>query len=194
MATGAKFARERLEARMGERRPAVVWKSWAPRRIGPRFDWLDYEHIRLIDGPLAERVFRLNLEFSEEWAMIRLSDGDVPVGEASIEHDPPGRGIVLWDVGVKEGYRGGGLASIMVWTIFRELLLAQHSATFRIRMVQSHKPAGAGAGSRSAEHRYERDCRPAAIPAGTGPHATQRARTTSSPSSRCRPRTDSRPR
>jgi hypothetical protein len=140
------LARERLEDRMGKKRPPVVWKSWAPRRIGPRFDWLDYEHIRLIDGPLSERVFRLSTQFSDEWATVRLFDGDATAGEASIEHDPPGKGIVLWDVGVKEEFRGGGLASIMVWTIFRELLLAQHSATFRIRMIQSHKPGAGGAG------------------------------------------------
>jgi hypothetical protein len=112
---------------------------WRPRRIGPRFRWLDHDTIRLVDGKLAGQEFGLTTDVQRATAELVLTEGKERVGELSIERTPPDEGVVLSNIGVTERLRGNGLAAIMTWCMFREMALAQETATFRIRMVRSDK-------------------------------------------------------
>jgi hypothetical protein len=118
--------------------------DWAPRRVGPRFDWLDHDSIRIIDGTLSERRFGINTELRTKTATVFLREGSQSVGQLEIERDREGKGITLRNVAVRQQLRGGGLATIMTWCAFRELLAVQDSATFRIRMVHPTKPGNSG--------------------------------------------------
>jgi hypothetical protein len=113
---------------------------WNPGRIGPRFDWLDYTHIRIRDGVLAGREFELVTEVFDTKANVYVSSEGKQIARTYIERDPPGKGIVLWDIAVKDQYRRKGIASIMTYVIFRELLALQEVATFKIRMMRLMKP------------------------------------------------------
>jgi hypothetical protein len=110
---------------------------FAPTRIGPRFEWLDRDLIRVLDGGLAGREFRARTELLRNTAAISLLEGNVEVASEQVERDPPGRGVILWDAGVREHLRGNGLCAIMTWILFRELLADQATASFRIRMVRA---------------------------------------------------------
>ncbi len=124
-------------ARLFSRKSEYVW---TPGRIGPRFKWLDHTHLHIFDGPLAGRQVELITEVMEKKAnCFSYLDGK-QVGRCYIERDPPGKGIVLWDIAVQDGLRRHGLASIMTYTIFRELLTQQNTATFKIRMMRLMKP------------------------------------------------------
>jgi GNAT superfamily N-acetyltransferase len=113
--------------------------DWHPKSIGPRFDWLAHDRIRVKDGQLAAREFVVETRLEKRHAFLYLSEGDKRVGQASIERDPPGQGVVLWDIGVRPDLRRKGLASIMTWIIFRELIEHQQTVSFRIRMITSVK-------------------------------------------------------
>jgi hypothetical protein len=113
---------------------------WNPGRIGPRFEWLDYTHLRLLDSSLAGREFELTTEILETKANIYVSTEGKQIGRTYIERDPPGKGVVLWDIAVKEQYRRKGIASIMTYVGFRELLSMQETAFFKIRMMRLMKP------------------------------------------------------
>jgi hypothetical protein len=136
---------ERSRGVLPGRGQSVPPAEWQPRRIGPRFQWLDHETIELQDGPLAGRRFGVRTVIKQTVAELSLFEGTETVGEVSIERDPPGRGVVLWDIGVRARLRGNGLAALMSWCIFRELLLEQPTATFRIRMVRSLRTGTDGA-------------------------------------------------
>jgi len=114
---------------------------WQPHEFVPAFDWLDATHIRFGAGPLAGESLELAFALRPNEARATLYHYGATVGELHIERTPPGRGVVLWDVGVREDYRRRGLASLMTFVAFRRLLQAQKSATFRIRMVRLIKPA-----------------------------------------------------
>ena len=128
------------------RRSEATATIWRPRRIGPRFRWLDHDSIKLTDGKLAGREFGIRTDIQRTTAALALTEGAERVGALSIERDPPGKGVVLWDIAVHEQLRGSGLAAIMTWCAFREMVLAQETSTFRIRMVRSLK-----AGEKNAE-------------------------------------------
>jgi hypothetical protein len=125
-------------------------RGWVPRRIGPRFEWLDHNHICIFDGPLSKRRFGITTDIRQNTAKVLLHDNSHLVGQVEIERDPPGKGIILWDVAVREHLRGNGLATILTWCAFRELLAIQDSATFRIRMVQSLQPGTSKPGASDA--------------------------------------------
>ena len=118
---------------------------WRPRRIGPRFRWLDHDTIKLVDGKLAGQEFGLTTDVQRTTAELVLTEGKERCGELSIERNPPDTGVILTDVGVREKLRGNGLAAIMTWCAFREMVLAQEASTFRIRMVRSPKSGEQGA-------------------------------------------------
>jgi hypothetical protein len=119
-------------------------RFWTPHRIGPRFAWLDHNHILVIDGPLSERKFQLATDVQRDKAAIWLRENGSFVGRAQIERSPPGgEGIILSNVAVGQRFRRSGLAAIMIWCVFRELLEMQESATFRIRMPRAVKPGTA---------------------------------------------------
>lgn len=120
------------------RTPRFVWH---PGRVGPRFRTLGPDLIRILDGDLAGRELALKTELLPTKAQVYASLDGRQVGRAYVERDPPDRGIILWDVAVKEGFRRKGIASIMVCRIFRELLAHQRVGTFRIRMIRLMKPA-----------------------------------------------------
>jgi len=113
---------------------------WAPARIGPRFEWLDYNRIRLQHGELAGRELELNTEILDTKANVYVSVDGTQIARTYIERDPPGKGIVLWDIAVKPPYRRQGIASIMTYVGFRELLSIQQTASFKIRMMRLMKP------------------------------------------------------
>lgn len=113
---------------------------WNPGRIGPRFDWLDYNHILIREGPLNVKQLELTTEILPNKANIYAKLDGQQIGRAYIERDPPGIGVILWDIAVKEGFRRKGVASIMTYCIFRELLSIQKTAFFKIRMMRLMKP------------------------------------------------------
>jgi hypothetical protein len=123
---------------------AAATFKWEPAKVGPRFEWLDYETIRILEGGLAGKILGVKTEILRHTATVSLYDEAKQIGIVSIERDPPGKGIILWDAGIKERYRQNGLAAIMTWIIFRELLMVQDVATFRIRMVRSLKSGDNG--------------------------------------------------
>jgi len=114
---------------------------WEPGRIGPRFEWLDHTHIKIRDGGLAGQTLEVRTEVQERTASIFVNLEGKRIGRAYVDRDPPGIGIDLWDIAVMEGYRRKGVASIMAYVIFRELLSMQERAVFKIRMMRLMKPS-----------------------------------------------------
>ncbi|MCX6843241.1 MAG: hypothetical protein NTX53_13265 [candidate division WOR-3 bacterium] len=114
--------------------------AWRPARIAPRFEWLDYAHIRMLDGRLAERRLGLRTEILDARAGVYVSLDGRQIARTYIDRDPPGKGIVLWDIVVKEQYRRQGIASVMTYVGFRKLLSIQETAFFKIRMMRLVKP------------------------------------------------------
>ncbi|MBM3315641.1 hypothetical protein FJY71_07395 [candidate division WOR-3 bacterium] len=115
--------------------------EWNPGRIGPRFEWLDYENVRILDGGLAGQTLNIRTEVFPDKANVFASLDGKQIGRTYIERDPPGKGVILWDIAVKESFRRKGVASIMAYVGFRELLSIQETGTFRIRMMRLMKPA-----------------------------------------------------
>lgn len=113
---------------------------WSPGRIGPQFEWLDYTHIRFREGALKGSRFELVTEILETKANVYISEQGSQVARACVERDPPGKGVCLSEIAVDEPYRRKGLASIMTYCIFRELLAMQETAFFKIRMMRMLKP------------------------------------------------------
>ncbi len=120
------------------RAPRHVWR---PGRIGPRLESIGADRVRPLEGELTGREISFTTEVLPRKAQLHAAIDGQPVGRAYVERDPPGKGIILWDVAVKEGFRRQGIASIMTCRIFRELLASQRVATFRIRMMRLMKPA-----------------------------------------------------
>jgi hypothetical protein len=107
---------------------------WQPRRIGPRFEWLDHDRIRLQDGRLAGREFNIHTVLTDKSAAVSLLADGLEAGKAQVEC---GHDIVLWDVGVRPELRGCGLASVLSWIVLRETLAAREKVHVRMRMVRS---------------------------------------------------------
>ena len=119
---------------------ATESRRWSPHRIGPRFAWLDHDHILIVDGPLSERRFGVATEIHRDTAVVRLREDGNFAGMVHAERYPSGKGVILSNAAVGLRYRRSGLAAIMTWCVFRELLTRQESATFRIRIARSVKP------------------------------------------------------
>ncbi len=115
--------------------------NWLPGRIGPRFQWLDHTHVRVLEGPLEDQELEVVTEIFEKKANVFASLNGKRIGRTYVERDPPGRGIILWDIAVQKEHRRKGIASIMTCIIFRELLSMQEKAFFKIRMMRLMKPA-----------------------------------------------------
>jgi hypothetical protein len=47
------------------RQSEAIDAIWRPRRIGPRFRWLDHDTIKLVDGKLAGREFGLTTDIQQ---------------------------------------------------------------------------------------------------------------------------------
>jgi hypothetical protein len=129
--------------------------AWRPERIGPRFDWLDHDRIRIRDGRLAGAELGIATQVFSGTATCSLHLAGRGVGKVILEREP-GRSVTLWELGVAPSQRGTGFASILTWVAFRELLAVEESAEFRIRMVRTLRVSG-----------HEPD-RPDAVEAGSG--------------------------
>ena len=116
--------------------------EWRPRRIGPRFRWLDRDRIEIADGPLAGSEYGVKIDLQNSSAELSLNEKGAQVGDIKVEREPAGPGVTVRQVVVRDWLRGNGMASIMTWIIFRELVQSQETATFRIRM-SCPQPAGA---------------------------------------------------
>jgi hypothetical protein len=117
---------------------AADW--WKPVSIGPKFDWIGRDRIRVADGPLAGREFRLTTEVLPDRAACYLQSADKRVGQCLVERDPPGEGIVLADSAVRPELRRGGLCAVMTWALLRELVTTQTAFSFRVRMTDPARP------------------------------------------------------
>ncbi|MBN2537954.1 hypothetical protein JXB37_06755 [candidate division WOR-3 bacterium] len=118
-------------------RPGLLAPWWQPVSIGPKFDWLDHDRIRVNEGRFAGAEFGVATEVRGDRAACRLDSGVRRVGQCLVERDPPGKGIVLWDTGVRPEFRRGGLCAVMAWILLRELVPVQHETSFRVRMITS---------------------------------------------------------
>jgi len=114
---------------------------WEPGRIGPKFRWLDHDHILILDGALKGREMEIKTVIEERKASCFASLDGKRIGRTYIERDPPGRGVELWDIAVQEKFRRKGVGSIMTYIVFRELLSIQETAFFKIRMMRLMKPS-----------------------------------------------------
>lgn len=94
----------------------------------------------MLDGRLAERRLGLRTEILDARAGVYVSLDGRQIARTYIDRDPPGKGIVLWDIVVKEQYRRQGIASVMTYVGFRKLLSIQETAFFKIRMMRLVKP------------------------------------------------------
>jgi hypothetical protein len=121
-----------------------LWR-WSPHRIGPRFAWLDHNHILVVDGPLSERRFEVTTDLQPGTAVVRLREDGLFAGMVRVERSPSGKDAILSSAAVGLRFRRCGLAAIMTWCVFRELLTRQDVATFRIRMMRSVKTRAADA-------------------------------------------------
>lgn len=110
---------------------------YEPFCVGPRFEWLDSDRIRVLEGPKAGSIFGISTGMLETSSTVTIYDRTRKVGSTAVDIVPASRTASLWDVGVAESLRCSGLATIMVWCAFRELLLADRAVRFRIRMVRS---------------------------------------------------------
>uniref|UniRef100_A0A7C4CB17 Uncharacterized protein n=1 Tax=candidate division WOR-3 bacterium TaxID=2052148 RepID=A0A7C4CB17_UNCW3 len=115
---------------------------YEPFCVGPRFEWLDSDRIRVLEGPKAGSIFGISTGMLDTSATVALYDRTRKVGSTAVDIVPSSRTASLWDVGVAHSLRRSGLATIMVWCAFRELLLAERAARFRIRMIRSLKADG----------------------------------------------------
>jgi len=130
-----------LERNHGDSSPA-----WQPRRVGPGFEWLEHDRIVLVEGSLRGREFRVNIRVSRSIAVILLHEDGRRVGDMVALYRDSGRQdvtatdntigdreVVVWNTHVRKDLRGNGLCAVMTWCLFRELLLAQSPASYRIR-------------------------------------------------------------
>lgn len=98
----------------------------------------------MLEGQLGGQVFGIETTVTDGAARLLLTQGGREVGQTLVERNPPGEGIVLWDIGVRPELRRKGLAAVMTWCVFRELIGLQKTASFRIRMITSVKPDDRG--------------------------------------------------
>jgi hypothetical protein len=129
-------------------RPGSLAPWWQPVSIGPKFDWLAHDTIRIKEGRLAGQEFGVATEVCDDRAACYLDSGGQRLGQCLVERDPPGSGIVLWDTGVHPAFRRGGLCAVMAWILLRELVPIQRQTSFRVRMITSVK-AGEETGLRN---------------------------------------------
>jgi len=114
--------------------------DWQPKPFAPKLEWVGPAHVRLLEAPLKGEQFELATEIEEKVASVHLYYYGQCIGQTFVEREPAGKGVVFWDTGVKEQFRRKGLASLMTWHVFRELLRVQETAFFKIRMVRILKP------------------------------------------------------
>ncbi len=114
---------------------------FSPQPLGPRFEWVSQDKIRILEGFFQDRIFRVIPEIEPKDAHFFLElDGRV-VGKVDLERNAPEATIVLWNIVVDKPLRHKGLASILTFISFRELLRLHNQASFFIRMVRLIKPS-----------------------------------------------------
>jgi hypothetical protein len=130
--------REKLRVFLGFRKRRLI--QYRRRPLGPAFEHLDAERIRILEGPLAGSELRMVTEVTEDEAHVRLYREDKEIGHADIQRNAFEATIVLWNIVVQEDLRHKGLASIMAFTGFRRMLELYTSASLGIRMIRLIKP------------------------------------------------------
>ena len=121
--------------RFGVHRPPV-WghvRAWRPTRLGPSFEWLDNENLRIQEGKLAGQEFRFECQLRPGAGFATLHQHGQRVVELRANRDAIGD-VVLRDALVREDLRGAGLCAVITWCMLRELLYAQESSAFRMRL------------------------------------------------------------
>lgn len=109
--------------------------------LGPAYDRLDPERIRVREGPSAGQEFRLTFEASDREAHVHLQRGGEEVGHCDFELGAPEADVVLWYIWVTETSRRHGLASIMARYGLRRMLGLHKSAGYAIRMLRLINPS-----------------------------------------------------
>jgi hypothetical protein len=118
-------------------KPAFWFQS---KPMGPKYDLLDPETIRIREGDLQGWEFRMTAEISDDEAHVHLFQADKEIGHCDIQRNAHEATVVLWNIVVQERLRHKGLASIMAHTAFRRMLSLHASPSFAIRMVRLVKP------------------------------------------------------
>jgi|UniRef100_A0A7C3Z2V0 hypothetical protein len=114
---------------------------FSPQPLGPKFEWVSPDRIRVLEGFFENKIFRVISEIAPKEAHFFLElDGKV-VGKVDLERNAPEATIVLWNIVVEKPLRHKGLASILTFISFRELLRLHNQASFFIRMVRLIKPS-----------------------------------------------------
>lgn len=114
---------------------------FSPQPLGPKFEWVSPDRIHILEGFFQDKIFRVISEITPKEAHFFLElDGKV-VGKVDLERNAPEATIVLWNIVVEKPFRHKGLASLLTFIAFRELLRLHHQASFFIRMVRLIKPS-----------------------------------------------------
>ncbi len=114
---------------------------FSPQPLGPRFEWLSSDKLRILEGFFQDRIFRVISEINPRDARFFLELEGRIVGKCELERNAPEATIVLWNIVVDKPLRHKGLASILTFIAFRELLRLHDKASFFIRMVRLIKPS-----------------------------------------------------
>lgn len=117
---------------------SALWFERKP--MGPAYASLDEDMIRIEEGDLKDRGFRLTTEVSDDEAHVHLFEEAKEIGHCDIQRNAHEATVVLWNIVVQEQLRHKGLASIMAHTGFRRMLELHHSPSFGIRMIRLVKP------------------------------------------------------
>jgi hypothetical protein len=114
--------------------------SYIHKPFGPPFEHLDDETIRILDGELKGREFKLTTSVTDDEAHVYLNSNGTRIGHADIQRNAMEASVVLWNIVVRDDMRHKGLASLMANHGFRQMLELHNPASFGIRMLRLIKP------------------------------------------------------
>ncbi|MEO0099555.1 MAG: GNAT family N-acetyltransferase [candidate division WOR-3 bacterium] len=114
---------------------------FSPQPLGPKFEWISQDRIHILEGFFQNKVFRVLSEIGPKEAHFFLEWEGKIVGKVDLERNAPEATIVLWNIVVEKPLRHKGLASLLTFIAFRELLRLHNQASFFIRMVRLIKPS-----------------------------------------------------
>jgi hypothetical protein len=114
------------------------------KQLGPRFDWLDEDRIRIRQGVLEGQAFGLRVAINSREVHVCLQRDGIPVGRCFVDRDGPEADFVIWYVWVQASLQRKGLASLMVHAALRPALEIADSASFAVRMIRLIKPGSPG--------------------------------------------------
>lgn len=121
------------------RRPTATFFDRKP--LGPVFEQLSGDMIRIQEGELAGQEFKLSTAVTDDEAHVFLHQNDRQIGHCDLQLKSQDATVSLWNIIVEEKLRHKGLASMMTFVGFRRMLELYRSASFAIRMVRLIKPS-----------------------------------------------------